>query len=206
MQRTGIVVAALSLVVFTACQSDDTTAVTTRTTNADDAVGFVSAKVDGEDNNRKIAMRDACDPSDPTWAPTGGCLLKRGDVSNAEFTAYLRTSLSTPPNGVLIGHPSWRMEPSHASIESGKSLRIVNAGGRTHTFTEVQVFGGGRVPPLNVGLVRAPECANAVNVPPGGSAEIPSMSDGIHNFECCIHPWMRATVRVSSGHDGHHAM
>jgi plastocyanin len=188
--------ATVVLAFMTACSKDATTPIQTRTSA--DGAGFVSAKADGEDNNRRIAIRDACDPADPTWAPTGGCVLKRGDVTNAEFGAYLTSPLTLPANRALIGHPAWRMEPSYASIESGKSLRIVNAGGRTHTFTEVRVFGGGRVPPLNVGLTPAPECANAVNVPPGGSAELPGMSDGVHNFECCIHPWMRATVRVSS--------
>lgn len=200
MQRQGLVLATAVLTLLAACSKDATTTVQTRATSTDGA-GFASLKADGEDNNRKIAMRDACDPSDPAWAPTGGCLLKRGDVRITEFGAYLRSPLTIPASGALIGHPAWRMEPSYASIESGKSLRIVNVGGRTHTFTEVRVFGGGRVLPLNVGLAPAPECANAVNVPPGGSAEIPQMGDGVHNFECCIHPWMRATVRVSSERD-----
>ena len=192
MHTRRIAIATVLLVASAACSHDASTPVQTRT-DSDDA-GFVSAKSERDDDNRKIAMRDACDPSDPTWAPTGGCLLRKGDVTNAEFGAYLRSPLSP----TLIGHPAWRMEPAYASIESGKRLRVTNTGGRAHTFTEVRDFGGGRVPPLNVGLTPAPECATAVNVPPGGSADMPSMSDGVHNFECCIHPWMRATVRVSS--------
>ena len=31
-------------------------------------------------------------------------------------------------------------------------IKVTNRGGRGHTFTEVAEFGGGRVPPLNVGL------------------------------------------------------
>jgi plastocyanin len=198
MQRQGLAFATVVLVCMTACAKDATTTVQTRTSDA--SAGFVSAREGSDDNNGRIAIRDACDPSDLTWAPTGGCLLKKGDVTNAEFGAYLRSPLTIPANGALIGHPAWRMEPSYASIESGKKLRIVNAGGRTHTFTEVKSFGGGRVPPLNVGLTPAPECATAVNLPPGGSTEIPQIGDGLHNFECCIHPWMRATVRVTSEH------
>ena len=192
MQSKGIVFAAIVFTVATGCSKEASTPVQARAN--DDGAGFVSVKVDGEDNKRKIAMRDNCDPADPAWAPTGGCLLKRGDVTNAEFGALLRSPLSP----TLIGHPSWRMEPAHASIESGKSLRVSNSGGRVHTFTEVANFGGGRVPPLNVGLTPAQECASAINVPAGGSLEIPSMSNGLHKFECCIHPWMRATVRVTS--------
>jgi plastocyanin len=192
MYTKGIALAAAVLALTTACTKDAATTVQTR--SGDDGAGFVAAKVDGEDHNRKIAMRDACDPADPAWAPTGGCLLKRGDVTNAEFGAALRSPLAQ----AVVGHQSWRFEPSYASIESGKSLRISNSGGRVHTFTEVRQFGGGRVAPLNFGLTPAPECAAAVNVPAGGSAEIPNLSDGVHNFECCIHPWMRATVKVSS--------
>lgn len=201
MQRQGIVFASVVLACVTACSSDNEAPVQTRT--SDEGAENVAARSEGRDNNRKIAMRDNCDPSDPAWAPTGGCLLKKGDVTNAEFGAYLRSPLTIPANGALIGHPSWRMEPAYASIESGKRLRVPNTGGRTHTFTEVRVFGGGRVPPLNIGLVPAPECATAVNVPAGGSIEIPQLSDGVHNFECCIHPWMRATVRVSSERHSH---
>jgi plastocyanin len=199
MQRQKIAFVSMVLVVMTACSRDAAAPVQTRSSDA--GAGFAASRGERDDDNRKIAIRDACDPSDPTWAPTGGCLLKKGDVTNAEFGAYLRSPLTIPANGALIGHPAWRMEPSYASIESGKSLRVVNTGGRVHTFTEVAAFGGGRVPPLNVGLTEAPECATAVNVPPGGSAEIPQMGDGVHNFECCIHPWMRATVRVSSERD-----
>lgn len=194
MQRNRISLLVIACLVATGCSNDGTT--TLRTDARVDDGAIVSAKADGEDNNRKIAMRDNCDPSDPAWAPTGGCLLRRGDVTAAEFNAYLRSPLTIAPNAHLIGHPAWRNEPSYASIESGKSLRVSNEGGRTHTFTEVAQFGGGRVPPLNIGLSPAPECAAAVNIPPGAKTEIASMSDGVHNFECCIHPWMRATVRV----------
>jgi plastocyanin len=186
--------AAVAVVVVAACAKDETTTIQTDTRNENAAI--VSAKSDGEDHNGKIAMRDNCNPADPAWAPTGGCLLRRGDVSAAEFNAFLRSPLTIAPNAHLIGHPSWRNEPSYVSIESGKRLRVTNEGGRTHTFTEVAQFGGGRVPPLSIGLTPAPECATAVNVPAGGRIELASMSDGIHRFECCIHPWMRATVRV----------
>jgi plastocyanin len=195
MRRTGIALATLALGFTTACSKDETTTSQTPEARAANA-GIVATKSDGEDNNRKIAMRDNCDPRDPAWAPTGGCLLRKGDVTVAEFGLFLRSPLTNPPNGQLIGHPSWRNEPSHLAIESGRTLRVTNEGGRTHTFTEVKQFGGGRVPPLNVGLTPAPECATAVNVPAGVKIEVANLTDGIHRFECCIHPWMRATVRV----------
>ncbi len=200
MHSNGIALATFALVFATACSKDEATTVQSDARSADAAI--VSARSDGEDNNRKIAIRDNCDPADPAWAPTGGCLRRSGDVTFAEFGAFLRSPLTIAPNAHLIGHPSWRNEPSYLSIESGKRLRIVNEGGRTHTFTEVAQFGGGRVPPLNIGLSPAPECALSVNLPAGARTEVPDLSDGIHRFECCIHPWMRATVRVhGESHD-----
>lgn len=98
------------------------------------------AQVDGNDNN--IAVMDDCLPGDPAWNPTGGCALKphQGDVPQAEFGALLRSPLTIPPNGFLIGHPSWRNEPSHLTVSSGKKVRVTNKGGRGHTF-----FGGCRL-------------------------------------------------------------
>jgi plastocyanin len=158
------------------------------------------AQVDGNDNN--IAVMDECLPGDPGWNPTGGCTLKphQGDVPAAEFGALLRSPLTIPPNSALVGHPAWRNEPSHLTTKVGKSIRVTNRGGRGHTFTEVAEFGGGFVPPLNVGLVQAPECVPTspilVNLPPGASAKLVATGEGLHKFQCCIHPWMRATVRV----------
>jgi plastocyanin len=199
MHRTSLAFVIVVCAAVTACSKDGTG--TVQPDAQVDNSGIVSTKSDRENDNGKIAMLDACDPADPAWAPTGGCLLKRGDVTAAEFNAFLRSPLTIAPNAQLIGHPAWRNEPAHMSIESGKRLRIRNEGGRTHTFTEVAQFGGGRVPPLNIGLTPAPECATAVNVPPGGKLEIATISDGVHRFECCIHPWMRATVRVHAEMD-----
>ena len=30
----------------------------------------------------------------------------------------------------------------------------------------------------------------------GGTVEINQLSPGVHKFQCCIHPWMRAVVDV----------
>jgi hypothetical protein len=145
----------------------------------------------------KIAMLDDCDPADPGWAPTGGCLLREGDVSFAEFNQLLGSMLST----AVIGHPAWRNEPSYVKLGQNEKLDVRNHGGRAHTFTEVAAFGGGRVPPLTMGLTPAPECvAPPPNAPiviaPGGRLELRGLSAGDHRFMCCIHPWMRALVKV----------
>ena len=158
----------------------------------------VAAQVQGNDNN--IAVMDDCLPGDPAWDPTGGCGLKphEGDVPAAEFFSLLTSPLTNPPNAFLIGHPSWRNEPSHLTAAQGAAIRVTNWGGRGHTFTEVANFGGGFVPPLNIGLSPAPECTPAATIPlaPGASQRLSGLAPGLHKFQCCIHPWMRATIRI----------
>jgi plastocyanin len=159
----------------------------------------VAANREPDSSSREIALRDDCDPTDAAWVPTGGCTLSEGTVSNAEFLSLVTTSLGTS----VVGHPSWRFEPSYLVVDAGKRIKISNEGGRTHTFTEVVNFGGGRVPPLNGpagSLVPAPECtpgAGAVDIPGGGSNVVDGLSTGNHKFQCCIHPWMRTLVKVT---------
>lgn len=158
----------------------------------------VTAQVNGNDN--RIDIVDDCLPGDPAWDPTGGCTLKphQGDVSALEFNALLRSPRTNPANAILIGHPSWRNEPAHLTVRPGKSVRVTNRGGRGHTLTKVAEFGGGRVPPLNIGLTASPECAAGltVDLPPGAATTIAIADPGLHKLQCCIHPWMRATIRV----------
>jgi plastocyanin len=146
---------------------------------------------------------DDCRPGDPGWTPTGGCGLKphQGDVSFAEFGAFLTSTLISG----LVGHPSWRFEPSHLTVGFGKTVRITNDGGRGHTFTKVVDFGGGSVAGFNIGMTKAPECpATPPQVTdailPGGSADLTGLAvsppNQPHKFQCCFHPWMRATIRV----------
>jgi hypothetical protein len=148
----------------------------------------VGAQVHSNDNN--IAMVDDCAGA---WGGPG-CFQKahRGDVSEAEFNQLLFSPLISG----IVGHPSWRNEPSHVSTAPGRSIRVTNAGGRPHTFTRVTNFGGGVIPPLSVGMTMAPECASAVRVDPGDSQLAAGLQPGLNKFQCCFHPWMRATVRV----------
>jgi plastocyanin len=158
----------------------------------------VAAQVNGNDNN--IAVMDECLPGDAGWDPTGGCALKphQGDVPAAEFFALLRSPLTIPPNASLIGHPAWRNEPSHLTVKGGRAVRVTNRGGRGHTFTEVTDFGGGFIPDLNVGLTQSPQCTpqGTIPLPPGATIRVEGLTPGLHKFQCCIHPWMRATIRV----------
>lgn len=157
----------------------------------------VVGQVNGNDNN--VAMMDDCLPGDPGWDSTGGCQLKahQGDVPAEEFGALLFSPLSS----ALIGHPSWRNEPSHVTANLGKRIHVKNEGGRAHTFTEVADFGGGSVPDFNIGMTRAPECPIDPSlvtdvVAPGDTIVLNGLDPGLHKFQCCFHPWMRGTVRV----------
>ena len=163
----------------------------------------VKAQVRGHDPN--IAMMDNCSEDDPAYDPFGGCpegapfpgsKSYTGDVSAAEFFELLFSPLG---GGQVIGHPSWRNEPSYISVREGQTVRVTNRGGRQHTFTEVGNFGGGFVGLLNGTLTPAPECNPAtVNfVQYGESETISGLDPGLHKFQCCIHPWMRGAVRVN---------
>lgn len=156
-------------------------------------------------NDANVTMMDDCSPSDPGYGPFGGCPegapfpgsnSYRGDVSLDEFFALLFSPLADP--GHVIGHPSWRNEPSYISVRQGQKVRVTNRGGRVHTFTKVDNFGGGFVPPLNGTMLQAPECdpATVEFVRYGGAQTIDNLDPGLHKFQCCIHPWMRGTVRV----------
>jgi plastocyanin len=170
-----------------------------------DASGSANKSGEGHDadENKRIAILDDCDPTDPGWAPSGGCTLRSGDVSFAEFGA----GLSSPLSLSVVGHPAWRMEPSYVeSFNRGHSVRVTNEGGRTHTFTEVAQFGGGKIPNpgLNKGLTTAPECPGSVDLAPGASMDLSNLTPGDHRYQCCIHPWMRALVKVQPQQHGAH--
>jgi plastocyanin len=155
-----------------------------------------------EDGKAEVVLRDDCDPRDSGWDPTGGCSLRRGNVTVAEFNS-LRLSPLAPS---LVGHPAWWFDPNYLLVEAGKRLKVRNEGGRTHTFTEVQNFGGGRVPPLNTSqenippLAPAPECVTAgvIDILGGGRDVVDGLAPGNHKFQCCIHPWMRTLVKVKA--------
>jgi plastocyanin len=159
----------------------------------------VSAQVNSDDP--RIALADQCDPA---TFPNGLCVATphRADVTFGQFGALL----FSPLIATVVGHPAWRFEPPFVDLRSGHTLRVTNTGGEGHTFTEVAAFGGGFVPPLNgVGAAgKVPLTPAAACVPPPGTAivtpgstmEISGLSPGVHTFQCCIHPWMRAVVNV----------
>jgi len=155
-------------------------------------------------NNPTVRLVDNCDPATFNAAiGPGTCLPSphRFDTTFAEFLGLLFSPLATN----VIGHPAWNFSPGYISIPAGHTLRVKNAGGEGHTFTEVTDFGGGFVPALNgvggpagtVPLDAAGAClAGPAVVAPGHAVRITGLSPGVHKFQCCIHPWMRSVVDV----------
>ena len=156
-------------------------------------VGLVGVTVAGASDARKVVMRDDCDPATFNAAIGPGTCVGGGDTTFDEFLAQV---------GKDHKAGAWRFSPDKVEIKSGTQLAVVNRGGETHTFTCVSRFGGGIVPILNQlsgNTTVAPECQALDDddfVPPGGSYPDKPSHAGVEKYQCCIHPWMRATVRV----------
>ena len=136
-----------------------------------------------------VSLFDACDPE--TFIAVGVPCTRNGGVRFDKFVEQLTQHHS-------IG--SWHFAPSQVNMQVGQMLTANNRGGEAHTFTEVANFGGGRIAFINnlVGLTTpAPECAQSVDIPPGGSFSETTDEAGVEKYQCCIHPWMRAEVRIT---------
>src|SRR5438093_4918841 len=146
-------------------------------------VGTLGVVTAGEREHRRehkqIAILDDCDPRDPNWASVGGCTLEEGEFTLAEFNAFLVSPLSS----AVIGHSAWRFNPAYLKIKPDETLRVMNEGGWLHTFTEVATFGGGRVPPLSIGLT-----------PPPGGSNLPAPIASLP------HPAWRGGGRAAGNH------
>ena len=139
-----------------------------------------------------VKMMDACDPATFAGVP-GGC-QRNGGLKFDQFISQVSRLGRTP---------AWRFTPEDLYLHEGDAYQATNVGGETHTFTEVEEFGGGIVPDLNAlsGLTSvAPECetlGQADFIPPGQSTPPDEPEEaGDEHYQCCIHPWMRMTVHV----------
>jgi hypothetical protein len=150
----------------------------------------LDAKVAGGEE-RLIQMMDACDSETFNAALGPGTCVRPAGVRFARFLDLLGQHQS-------VG--AWHFSPGVVNARVGQDLLAVNHGGEVHTFTEVEEFGGGIIPDLNVlsgNPVPAPECL-ALDpddfVPPGASYSDEVEEPGSEHYQCCIHPWMRLTV------------
>jgi plastocyanin len=141
-----------------------------------------------------VTMFDACDPETFNAALGAGACTRSGGVRFDTFLEQLGQHGS-------IG--AWHLAPPNVTMRVGQLLVARNRGGETHTFTEVEEFGGGIVPELNelTGLTSiAPECnqlAAGDFLAPGASSSEEVEEAGVEKYQCCIHPWMRAQVRIT---------
>jgi plastocyanin len=150
-----------------------------------------------------VKVKDDCDPAtfDAALNDPNACVGDGETTFGAFFAEFLaRHSVE-----------DWTFDSTKLKLDAGGTIRAVNEGGEFHTFTEVQSFGGGCVPPLNqfepvlavpVGQT-ALDCATAGGgVEPGGSFATAPLAAGTHMFQCLVHPWMRA-VAIVRGRDSH---
>jgi plastocyanin len=147
----------------------------------------------------QVVALDECDPT------TFNAALGPDFCKNVTLGAF--TTLSDLFAEAQAGHPDkkWDFEPDTLKIKQGTTVSIVDQGGEPHTFTEVAHFGGGFIPQLNgPGEETIPECSGGfakvkvarTRLLQGSTVQIPGLSKGEHDFQCCIHPWMRVKVVV----------
>jgi len=154
------------------------------------ALARVTTTGAGGHGQQTITMFDACDSDSFNAVLGAGTCVRNGGVAFDMFLELLRRHQS-------VG--AWHFTPPQGALGVGDVLLAVNKGGEAHTFTEVENFGGGIVPLLNdlTGLTTvAPECNQAAFIPPGGSSSEVEDEEGVEKYQCCIHPWMRAEIRV----------
>ena len=152
---------------------------------------------DSSGSTSSIQLRDDCDPATfNAGIGAGTCQHSSSTgVTLASFNAELQAT------GKVA---AWQIKPATLTVNEGDVLPVVNTGGETHTYTEVEEFGGGVVPALNQlsgNTTVAPECANKAEfdsstVHSGATMQHTFDDHGTVKYQCCIHPWMRQTVTV----------
>lgn len=153
---------------------------------------------DRDDDGRVVKMRDACDPTtfNAALQDPHAC-VGNGHVTFDRFVAELTKTQRAA---------QWRFDPSQIEFDGRGDLIAVNRGGEVHTFTRVAKFGGGIIPFLNNlsgNTIVAPECTTLEAddlVAPGMNYTAELNTDELQHFQCCIHPWMRADVRLKHRH------
>ena len=202
MIRLNLVAASALMLTVAACADSGKTptvpssgASTDRSTNDAKPIAQPNDKDDDDrDDARVVRMRDECDPAtfDAALHNPNAC-VGNGHVTFDRFVAELTK---------LQQAPQWRFDPSKTELANGGTLTAINRGGEVHTFTRVAKFGGGIVPFLNNlsgNTTVAPECQTLAPddmVAPGGTYTAELSTDKLQHFQCCIHPWMRADVRL----------
>ena len=151
-------------------------------------VASADRTVNGE-TGKVVSIFDACDPT--TFGQNGVSCARPGGVTFDQFIAQITQNHKAG---------GWHFSPSELNVKVGETFIALNRGGETHTFTEVDHFGGGIVPVLNAlsgNPVEAEECKHLTQadfLAPGQTRVDEAEDEGTELYQCCIHPWMRAVV------------
>jgi len=191
-----IIVLAGAAAVFVGCEKNAAQpAAPSPLTNAQSvAVGEPAQLAAKGESQHAVTIFDACDPETFNAELGAGTCTRSGGVRFASFIEQLGKHHS-------IG--AWHFAPPEVTMRVGQMLVATNRGGEAHTFTEVEEFGGGIIPLLNqlTGLTSvAPECRQLAGgdfLAPGASFSEKEEDAGVEKYQCCIHPWMRAEVRIA---------
>ena len=191
-----IIVLAGAAAVFVGCEKNAAQpAAPSPLTNAQSVgVGEPAQLAAKGESQHAVTIFDACDPETFNAELGAGTCTRSGGVRFASFIEQLGKHHS-------IG--AWHFAPPEVTMRVGQMLVATNRGGEAHTFTEVEEFGGGIIPLLNqlTGLTSvAPECRQLAGgdfLAPGASFSEKEEDAGVEKYQCCIHPWMRAEVRIS---------
>jgi hypothetical protein len=198
-----VTLSALTIVVAACADSAAPPTVPSSAQSLSDRSGAVAgvnaSKNEDRDDSRTVRMFDDCDPAsfDAALHDPNACIGK-GKTTFDRFIAELTRSQVAQ---------KWRFDPQHVEVEKGNDVFAINKGGEVHTFTRVAKFGGGIVPILNTlsgNPTPAAECTTLEPddfVAPGGTYTAELSIDKLQHFQCCIHPWMRADVRLK--HEDH---
>ena len=168
------------------------------------AIGGMAQEKSPQRASSSVAQVVALDECDPLTfnAALGPDFCKNVALGALGFSTTLSDLFAKAAAG--RPDPGWDFEPDTLRVQQGTTVLVTDQGGEPHTFTEVKNFGGGFIDGLNAGQETVPECSGGFSnvavaktrIIQGSQNTITGLSKGTHNFQCCIHPWMRVKVEV----------
>src|ERR671915_139367 len=153
-------------------------------------------------DTQKVLLEDDCDPT--TFNAAGQALFQQ-NLCEEDFDGSVTFGEFLDAMILDGGHAAWKFTPNHATISQGESLKAINTGGESHSFTEVEDFGGGIIPEINqllgglepVREAQDPEIFDPTIIAPGDSLTITDLKAGTHRFMCVFHPWQQSVINVT---------
>ena len=180
------------------------------------AVAFVT--ISHADSGRTVEMRDRCEPASFNAAVGPGTCVGDGDITFPQFIARLqKTGTHNQWRFSRTNFDVRRGERINLENDGGEVhtfTKVDQFGGGfviplnalSHNFTPSPACAvyDNNGPVLNTedpsGTTFVPVGPNATSifVPADGQGSLDTapLAGGMYRFECCIHPWMQAVVRV----------